>query len=490
LRQAVTARPHECLGYNCPYATRCYYEQARLRAEDADIVVVNHALFACCLTRAVLSPRPVVIVDEAHELARYVVDALCLELRYESVLNLINDNVVMRHVPEDVRKDAVWTNKDLFDILSEKPANEERRWAVRGTLDPGARLASLLNSVHGHLLKAYPPVVGDEEGDDEANARHQLTMEWASELADEVMALAEETPADEVRYCEEIVPGAGVESVVLRQEPTDVSGFLREALFEPIKRVVCTGATLTVGGKFEFLRRQIGVPREHTTERIIESPFDFPNQAVLYTPNGLEPQYGAGEEAYVLELAREIWRLVTASHGRAFVLCTSTRRMNELYDIISPHLDYTCYCQSSDLSRAELIDLFRNDEGGAVLFATRSFWEGVDIPGQALSLVVIDKLPFAPHRDPVVQHRHQPVRDRGGDPFQEMTLPEAILAVKQGVGRLIRTETDRGVMAVLDSRINTKRYGQQVVASLPRARRTRRIADVRRFFSELADGTG
>jgi len=281
-----------------------------------------------------------------------------------------------------------------------------------------------------------------------------------------------------------------VESVVLHQEPTDVSGFLREALFEPVKRVVCTGATLTVGGKFEFVRRQIGVPREHTTERIIESPFDFPNQAVLYTPNGLEPQYGAGEEAYVLELAREIWRLVTASHGRAFVLCTSTRRMNELYDMISPHLDYTCYCQSSDLSRAELIDLFRNDEGGAVLFATRSFWEGVDIPGQALSLVVIDKLPFAPHRDPVVQHRHQLVRDRGGNPFQEMTLPEAILAVKQGVGRLIRTETDRGVMAVLDSRINTKRYGQQVVASLPRARRTRRIADVRRFFSELADDTG
>jgi len=485
LREAVTAGPHECLGYSCPVAAQCYHEQARLRAEEADIVVVNHALFASCLTRTVLSPRPIVIIDEAHELARYVVDALCLELRYESALNLINDNVVMRHVPEDVRKDVVWTNKDFFDFLSGKPANEERRWAVSGRLERGARLASLLNSVRGHLLKAYPAVVDDEAGANEENARYQLTIEWVAQLADEISALAEETPADKVRYCEEITPGAGVESVALCQEPTDVTDFLRETLFGPIERVVCTGATLTVGSRFEFLRQQIGAPRGHTIERIIESPFDFPSQTVLYTPNGLEPQYGAGEDAYVLELAREIWRLVTASRGRAFVLCTSTRRMNELYEILSPHLDYTCYCQNSDLSRAELIDLFKNDAGGAVLFATRSFWEGVDIPGQALSLVVIDKLPFAPQRDPVVQHRHQLIRDHGGNPFQEMTLPEAILAVKQGVGRLIRAETDRGVMAVLDSRINTKRYGQQIVASLPRARRTRRIADVRKFFADL-----
>jgi len=228
LREAVTARPHECLGHSCPYVARCYYEQARLKAEESDIVVVNHALFACCLTHAILSPRPVVIIDEAHELERYVIDALCLELRYETVLNLVNDNVVMRHVPESVRKDVVWTNKDFFDFLSEKPTGEERRWAVQRELDHGTRLAGLLNDVHRHLLKAYPPVVDDEEGANEENARHQLTMEWVEGLADEVTALAEEAPADEVRYCEEIVPGGGVESVVLRQEPTDVAGFLRD----------------------------------------------------------------------------------------------------------------------------------------------------------------------------------------------------------------------------------------------------------------------
>ena len=152
--------------------------------------------------------------------------------------------------------------------------------------------------------------------------------------------------------------------------------------------------------------------------------------------------------------------------------------------MLAPRLEYTSYCQGT-APRNELLDLFRNDAGGAVLFATKSFWEGVDVPGEALSLVIIDKLPFAPHRDPVIQHRQQRIRDAGGNPFYQYTLPEAILALKQGVGRLIRRETDRGVMAILDSRINTKRYGPQVIASLPRARRTLRFEDVLAFFDTL-----
>jgi Rad3-related DNA helicase len=289
-----------------------------------------------------------------------------------------------------------------------------------------------------------------------------------------------------VRYCEADLSVNGPGSVVLCREPIDVSGFLQEALFDPVKRVICTGATLAVAGGFGYFRQQTGAPGEpdRAVERVLGSPFDYASQALLYTPNGLVPQYGAGEEEYVLNLGREIWRLLKASRGRAFVLCTSTARMKELYDLINPHLEYNCYCQGDGLARAELLDLFQNDATGAVLFATKSFWEGVDIPGQALSLVVIDKLPFPPHRDPVIQYRQQAISDRGGRPFDEMTLPEAILALKQGVGRLIRTETDRGVIAILDSRVNTKRYGQQIIASLPRARRTRRIQDVRSFFAQ------
>ncbi len=179
-------------------------------------------------------------------------------------------------------------------------------------------------------------------------------------------------------------------------------------------------------------------------------------------------------------------RLVRVSEGRAFVLCTSTKRMRFLYDALWPRIPFECLRQGL-ASRAELLDAFRNHPDGAVLFATRSFWEGVDIPGDALSLVIIDKIPFVPYRDPVYQRREQRVREAGGNPFLEVSLPEAILTLKQGVGRLIRAETDRGVMAVLDSRINTARYGRQMIASLPPARHTTRFEDVAAFF-QAQDG--
>ncbi|MEE8389885.1 MAG: helicase C-terminal domain-containing protein, partial [Anaerolineae bacterium] len=437
------------------------------------------------------SPRPVVVVDEAHELERYVVNALRLAMEYATVPQFVNDSIVIRHAPDGLRRDAARLNHRLFEALSDKPSKWERRWAVQDELQDGLALADRINKIHKALLRAYSPAIdGDKESAE--SARHQMTIEWAAQLADQIRTLAMPPPPDHVRYCAEQPGESGPGSVALYCEPVEVTGFLREALFEPVKRVVCTGATLTVAGGFGYFRQQTGVPREQTIERVIESPFDYPNQALLYTPSGLTPQYGPGEDAYALNLGREIWRLIQASRGRAFVLCTSTRRMRGLYDLISPHLDYNCYCQGGGLSRAELLDLFQNPESlsqdkgdatGAVLFATRSFWEGVDIPGSALSLVIIDKLPFAPHRDPVTQYRQQLIRDRGGNPFDEMTLPEAILALKQGVGRLIRTETDRGVIAILDSRINTKRYGQKIIASLPRARRTQRIQDVRAFFA-------
>jgi Rad3-related DNA helicase len=483
LRDAVTATQHDCLGKDCLHFTSCYYEQAKLWAEKADLVVVNHALLAFNLVRPFLSSRPVVVVDEAQELERYTVNALRLEMEYDTVPQFINDNVTLRHAPDALRGEAVRLNHQLFDALAHKPSEREQRWAVQGELQEGLALADRLNKVHKALQQAYSPTPDSDEESAE-NARHRVTVEWAAQLANQVHALAEPPAPNTIRYCEEQPGQSGPGSIVLCSEPVQVADFLYETLFEPVKRVICTGATLATANHFSYFRRQTGAPRERAIERLIESPFDYPTQALLYTPNGLEPQYGTGEEAYVLNLGREIWRLIQASRGRAFVLCTSTRRMNELYDLVSPHLDYACYCQGSGRSRAELLDLFQNDANGAVLFATRSFWEGVDVPGSALSLVIIDKLPFMPQFDPVIQYRQQLIRDQGGNPFDEMTLPEAILALKQGVGRLIRTETDRGVIAILDSRINTRRYGQQIVASLPPARRTRRIADVRQFFAE------
>ncbi len=192
---------------------------------------------------------------------------------------------------------------------------------------------------------------------------------------------------------------------------------------------------------------------------------------------------GAAEERYPLKLAAEVRRLVQASRGRAFVLCTSKRRAMQLYEAVVPGLPYLCLSQDGKTSRRDLLERFQAD-GRAVLFATRSFWEGVDVPGDALSLVILDKIPFLPQDDPVLKRQEKLIADRQGNPFNELQLSHAILTLRQGAGRLVRTEDDRGVIALLDSRILEKSYGQKILAALPDGRPTRRFEDVAAFFAE------
>jgi Rad3-related DNA helicase len=483
LRDALTVGWQDCLGPKCPRLSDCYYELARLWAEEADLVVLNHALLAYLLVldTPFLQPRDVVVVDEAQEFEHYVVNALRLSLAYDQVPAFANDPVVLGNCDESVRGRAVQSNHRLFTELSRRMDQDGgRRVAAPQELPVALTVAGHLKTLHGQLLRKYPPVPGTGEGNQE-NLRHQRAMEWAAELAYGVQTLGRAVPDGEVRYLDRTWGASEAARVSLHQEPIEVAEFLHTALWEATRTVICTTATLAVNQRFDYFRQQVGAPQEGVYQRIIDSPFDYGRQALLYTPQGLYPQYGEGEEAYVGALGAEVERLVNASRGRAFVLCTSTRRAHQLFNLLAPQLQYTSYCQGT-APRNELLDLFRNDAGGAVLFATKSFWEGVDVPGAALSLVIIDKLPFAPHRDPVIQHRQQRIREAGGNPFYQYTLPEAILALKQGVGRLIRRETDRGVMAILDSRINTKRYGPQMIASLPRARRTLRFEDVAAFF--------
>jgi Rad3-related DNA helicase len=484
LKDKVVAGRHDCAGHQCPFFHSCYYERAKALAEEADIAVLNHALLAynLALEQPFLSARDVIVVDEAHELERFTVNALRISLEYTTIPGLINDSVVTKSVNERLRGQAVRSNHELFRYLGQlAEGSEERRWTMEGELQPAMALVGHLQSIQQRLRRTYPPVKGDDEN--EENARHQATLEWTGQLIAEITQLAQTAPEDQVRYCESWAgtnDAARPDDLTLQKEPLDVADFLSENLFEATRTVICTSATLTVNKRFDFYRRQVGASQE-AIERSIPSPFDFPRQALLYTPDGLTPQYGDGEAAYAERLADEIDRLVHASQGRAFVLCTSTRRMRYLYDALWPRLPYECLRQGL-ASRAELLDAFRNHPEGAVLFATRSFWEGVDVVGDVLSLVIIDKLPFAPYRDPVYQRREQRVREAGGNPFLEVSLPEATLTLKQGVGRLIRTGTDRGVMAILDSRINTARYGRQMIASLPPARNTKRFEDVVAFF--------
>ncbi|HEX3084399.1 MAG TPA: ATP-dependent DNA helicase, partial [Pyrinomonadaceae bacterium] len=257
--------------------------------------------------------------------------------------------------------------------------------------------------------------------------------------------------------------------------PIDVSGFLQDRLFDKVPTVVLTSATLSSAGTFRFIRDRLGL--DEGEEMIAESIFDFENQAVLYLPAKMpdprSPQWGAAA-------AEEAIKIVNATQGRAFVLCTSFAGMHEMFERVASQIDFPCLVQGS-ASKSELLKKFRATPN-AVLFATSSFWQGVDVRGEQLSCVIIDKLPFAVPSDPIVAARQRNIEEQGGSSFYEYSVPQAIISLKQGLGRLIRSTTDRGVLAVLDPRLRTKMYGQSFLKSLPPCRITSNIDDLVSVF--------
>ena len=272
--------------------------------------------------------------------------------------------------------------------------------------------------------------------------------------------------------------------------PLAVGELLRKRLFARTA-FVCTSATLAVGDSFAFFRGRVGL--EQPTEVILPLTFDYPSHALLYVPRlRYDPAFGDAGGPYLDELAGEMLRLVEASRGRAFLLFSSLRALEGVLSRLEDDLGYhefTTLVQGRSMSRQELLRQFRAGPR-AVLFGLKSFWEGVDVVGDSLSLVAIDKLPFDPPDDPIHEARVNRLKASGENWFGGYVLPQATLRLKQGIGRLLRTSEDRGVMAILDNRLHTKSYGRQVLAALPPARRTSSLDDVRRFFAVESPPTG
>jgi ATP-dependent DNA helicase DinG len=263
--------------------------------------------------------------------------------------------------------------------------------------------------------------------------------------------------------------------IFLRASPIDVAGLLQDKLFDEVPTVVLTSATLSSGGNFAFIRDRLGL--DTADDLIAESTFDFQSQAVLYLPTKMpDPRSPAWSEA----AAAEVVKILEATEGRAFVLSTSLAGMQSLFDRVWPEIDYPCLVQGS-AAKGQLLKRFR-ETPNAVLFATSSFWQGVDVRGEQLSCVIIDKLPFAVPTDPIVAARQRYIEDTGGSSFHEYSIPQAVIALKQGLGRLIRSTTDRGVLAVLDPRLRTKGYGRLFLQSLPQCRVTSEISELRSVF--------
>jgi ATP-dependent DNA helicase DinG len=265
--------------------------------------------------------------------------------------------------------------------------------------------------------------------------------------------------------------------VFMQATPIDVSSLLRERLFEKVETVVLTSATLAVGGTFDFLKRRLGV--QNAKERVLDSHFDYANQSLLYTPMHLpDPR----QPDFARQAADEIVKLLKTTRGRAFVLFTSHAQMRDVFGRVRPQLRYPLLLQGS-MPRTQLLDNFRSTPH-AVLFGTSSFWQGVDVQGEQLSAVLIDRLPFAVPSDPVTAARIRQINDEGGNAFTDYQVPQAVITLKQGFGRLIRSETDRGILVMLDQRLMRMPYGRVFLDSLPPYHQTNQLEDVKAFMRE------
>lgn len=486
----IDARSETCLGQKCPEFDPCFITRMRARAMDADIVVVNHHLFFADLALRggqygqVLPDYSAVVFDEAHLIEDIAAEYFGAQVSSYQIEDLIRDvsNLQITNVEND---------KELTKISARVTRFSDRLWMGfrqgrgdegRFPIPPG----TFARKGTDGQLEATP--LGDSYIElDGALERLETTLDALPDQPPEVENLVKRVR--QIRFDLQFIIAGDDKLFVywmerrgrgmfLRASPIDVSALLQDKLFETVETVVMTSATLASGGNFSFIRERLGLD-DGADDLIAPTSFDFENQAVLYLPPRM-PDPRAPEWAQAA--AGEVIKLLRATEGRAFVLSTSFVGMKALYERVSNEIDYPCLLQGG-ASKTGLLEKFRVTPN-AVLFATSSFWQGVDVRGEQLSCVIIDKLPFAVPSDPLVAARQRFIDDQGGSSFYEYSVPQAIISLKQGLGRLIRSTSDRGVLAVLDPRLRTKAYGRLFLESLPPCRVTTQIQDVVAMFDK------
>jgi ATP-dependent DNA helicase DinG len=483
----LDARADACLGQKCSAWDKCFITEMHRQAMESDIIIVNHHLFFADLAikqaseyapdAGILPEAGAVVFDEAHELEDVAGSYFGI-----SVSNLRFDDIA-RDVETSLQR-----NRQLSSsVQSATRSLRERSQFFFALLPPGEGRFAFQN--RREFL---------EENGDEFIGLMQALTRLSSELhnlrqkPEEVFNFIRRT--DELRvqlgflmesedqntvFWIERRGGRGISrdkrNVFLQATPIDVAPILKSCLFDQLDCAVLTSATLAVGGGFDYIRSRLGV--EHAREIVLPSHFDYESQALFYVPPDLPdprtPQFAA-------RAADRIRRLLEVTRGRAFCLFTSYAQMNEIYQRLLGELEFPMLLQG-DAPKSALLEEFRVTPN-AVLFATSSFWQGVDVQGEQLSCVIIDRLPFAVPSDPVVAARVRAVDDAGGNAFFQYQVPSAVITLKQGFGRLIRSLHDRGLLCLLDNRILKKQYGRVFLESLPGYRRTSDLSIVERFF--------
>jgi ATP-dependent DNA helicase DinG len=492
----VSAAADTCLGAECPRFDECFVTRLRQRAAASDVVIVNHHLL--CADAAVrqnaygevIPACTHAIVDEAHQLedvatqyfgcsiSNYRLEDLARDIdRFAAGEVEAGDRDEMVKAVERLRRHA----RAFFAALgaahgARSGFREDRVRATDATLaeayEPAAQLAGALDLAESTLALIRQPRSADEDIARTAQDPAALARR-AGEIRDELRFLLRAADPEYVYFVESRGKG-----IFLRAAPIDVSAVVRELLLDRMRATVLTSATLTVDGAFTYIRDRLGITRAREVR--LPSEFDFARQAILYLPPRM-PDPRSPE--FVMAVGHQVVEILKRTEGRAFVLFTSYAALRAVQAIVELALDYPLLVQGA-APRSELLKQFRRTPH-AVLFATSSFWQGVDVVGNALSCVIVDKLPFASPSDPVTGARIDAIRARGGEPFAEYQVPLAILTLQQGLGRLIRHRQDRGVLAVLDPRLRTKGYGRRFIASLPPAPLVHELRAVEGFFDRV-----
>lgn len=486
----INAKSETCIGQKCVDFEPCFITRMRVTAEAADIVIVNHHLFFADLNvrgnqfGKVIPDYGAVIFDEAHLIEDIAADYFGFQVSNFRIDELVRDAGML----------------PISDAM-----------ATAGILKTSSRIAGFSEQFWSRFTQARGqegrfPLLADAFSQRTIDDDHPTPLgEAYKALDDSLLRLETEVDvySDKMPEAESVVRrirqtrfdlgfivkqpdrnfvywlerrGRGV---FLQASPVDVSSLLQEKLFDKVDTCVLTSATLSTNGSFNFIRDRLGLTAGGTNSLVAPSSFDYEKQSILYLPKTM-PDPRSAEFSQMAAI--EIVKILQVTRGHAFVLCTSNQSMAALYELVSSRIGYTCLLQGT-MSKTGLLDRFR-ETPNAVLFATSSFWQGVDVRGEQLSCVIIDKLPFAVPSDPIVAARSKFIDDNGGRSFFDYSVPQAVIALKQGIGRLIRSSSDRGVIAILDPRLRTKAYGRDFLNSLPRMRITSDLTDAAAMLSD------
>ena len=486
LWREISATASQCLGSKCPNDKACFITELRKKAAASRLLIVNHHLFFSDLALRrdghgeVLPRYESVIFDEAHHLENVATNFFGFSFSHFQLLDLVKDIKLAAVMLSEDKKEQVFQAADALHIRSELFSamfpDQIGKFPLHGFIDEHPdweeQIQALSDRLSGLTSVLLNMVI---EGD-----VWQGLANRCEDLQTRLIAIAGllETPHEEkyIRWYER-----REKTVVLTASPIDIAAELNTVLYPEVRSAIFTSGTLTVGGDFSYFLKRLGLDRD-TESLSLASPFDYENRTMLYipahTPQNPFPQ--PDQKEFSIKIQHIINQILLASSGRALVLFTSFSSMRKTYPFLVENLPYPVFIQGQ-APRNKLLKSFQQ-QTDSVLLAVASFWEGINVPGESLSCVIIDKLPFEVPSDPVIMARVNKIREEGGNPFMDFQLPRAILALRQGVGRLMRTSTDKGLLAILDIRLFTKRYGRLFLRSLPPSPLTRELKDVESFF--------